>query len=93
MQGVSIFRKSIFKYKGTYLLQTDSKFAINFLFFLICILMGRGLKKWGNLSTLLFFANGRRRGWGRASLNPAMQQFTIILPINTVQKGIKRVQS
>ena len=55
--------------------------------------MGRGLKKWGNLSTLLFFANGRRRGWGRASLNPAMQQFTIILPINTVQKGIKRVQS
>ena len=33
MQGVSIFRKSIFKYKVTYLMQTDSKFAICFLSF------------------------------------------------------------
>ena len=30
---VSIFRKSIFKYKGAYLMQTDSKFAIFFLSF------------------------------------------------------------
>ena len=47
MQGISIFRMSIFKYKGTYLLQTDSKFAINFLFFFDMYFNGKRVEKMG----------------------------------------------
>ena len=49
MQGyLSLFRKSIFKYKVTYPMQTDLKFAI---FFLICTLM-RGGGEGGKLNKL-----------------------------------------
>ena len=46
------FHKSIFKYKITYLMQTDSKFVTIFLsfpffffFFFFCILMGKELNE------------------------------------------------
>ena len=45
---LSLFRKSIFKYKGTYLMQTDSKFAIVFLSFDM-YLNGKRVEKIGGI--------------------------------------------
>ena len=47
---LSLYRKSIFKYKGTYLLQTDSKLAIIFLSFDMYFNGKRIEKNWGNLT-------------------------------------------
>ena len=45
------FARAFFKYKVTYPMQTDSKFAI-FYFLLICILMGKGLNKLGEFNCI-----------------------------------------
>ena len=43
------FARAFLKYKGTYLMQTDSKFAIIFLSFDM-YLMGKGLRKFGEFN-------------------------------------------
>ena len=58
MQEVSIFCKSIFKYKVTYPMQTYSKFVCNNIsFFVICILMGKGLNNLGEFYYIFVFIN------------------------------------
>ena len=50
---LSLFRKSIFKYKVTYPMQTESKFAIILLSFDMYLNGKKGLTNWGNLTIFI----------------------------------------